>query len=94
MELQTDEKGLVSFLPVMTWGVWTVQGRTVGLAVDYYANAEDAAAQRVTRIQLHLDPAAAAQAGRSLISHADSLQAPPGPAAGPQGGPGGNVEQT
>jgi len=37
-----------------------VQGRTVGLAADYYANAEDAAAGKLTRIQLHLDPDPAA----------------------------------
>jgi hypothetical protein len=77
MELETDDKGLVSFLPVLTWGVWVVQGRTVGLAADYYANAEDAAAQKLTRIQLHLDPAPAASLGRALISHAERVQAPP-----------------
>lgn len=81
MELQTDEKGIVSFLPVVTWGAWVVQDRTVGLAVDYYASAEDAAAQTVTRIQLHLDPAAAAQVGRALIAHAERVQASGGPAS-------------
>ena len=81
MELHTDEKGIVSFLPVVTWGVWVVQDRTVGLAVDYYASAEDAAAQKTSRIQLHLDPAAAASVGRALISHADRVHLPPGPAS-------------
>ena len=81
MELQTDEKGIVSFLPVATWGAWVVQDRTVGLAVDYYASAEDAAAQNVTRIQLHLDPAAAAQMGRALISNAERVQSSGRPAS-------------
>ena len=78
MELETDEAGLVSFLPVMTWGVWVVQGRTVGLAADYYATAEDAAAQKLTRIQLHLDPEPAAALGRALISHAEQVPPQPG----------------
>jgi hypothetical protein len=73
MELETDDKGNVSFLPVLTWGVWVVQGRTVGLAADYYANAEDAAALKVTRIQLHLDPEPAATFGRALVSHAQKV---------------------
>ncbi len=80
MELETDAAGLVSFLPVMAWGVWMVQGRTVGLAADYYANAEDAAAQKLMRIQLHLDPGPAADLGRALISHAESVQASSGEA--------------
>ena len=63
MELETDENGIVTFLPLITWGVSIVQGRTVGLAVDYYASAEDAAAQRLTRLQLHLDPAPASELG-------------------------------
>jgi hypothetical protein len=78
MELETDANGNVTFLPVLTWGVWVVQGRTVGLAADYYASPEDAAAQKVTRIQLHLDPEPAAMVGRALISNADKVQAPPG----------------
>lgn len=76
MELQTDENGVVSFLPVLTWGVWTVQGRTIGLAADYFASAEDAAAQKLTRIQLHLDPAPAASLGRALISNAEQVKPP------------------
>jgi hypothetical protein len=78
MDLETDAAGNVSFLPVITWGVWVVQDRTVGLAADYYASAEDAAAGRTTRIQLHLDPAPAATLGRALISHAE-LVTPQGP---------------
>jgi hypothetical protein len=77
MELQTDEKGIVSFLPVVTWGVWVVQDKTVGLAVDYYASLEDAAAHKTTRVQLHLDPAAAAAVGHALIAHAERV--PPAP---------------
>ena len=63
MELETDATGIVTFLPMMNWGVCVVQGRTVGLAVDYYANAADAAAGKLSRIQLHLDPEPAASAG-------------------------------
>ena len=74
MELETDEKGIVSFLPVATWGVWVVQGRTIGLAADFYASAEDLAAQKVTRVQLHLDPAPAAELGRALIAHVEQVQ--------------------
>ena len=81
MELHTDEKGIVSFMPVTTWGVWVVQDQTVGLAVDYYACFDDAAAQKTTRIQLHLDPAAAAAVGRALISNAERVQSPIGPAS-------------
>jgi hypothetical protein len=77
MELETDAAGNVTFLPVLTWGVWVVQGRTVGLAADYYASAADAAAGKLTRIQLHLDPEPAATLGRALISHAEKVQAPP-----------------
>ena len=76
MELETDAAGNVTFLPVLTWGVWVVQGRTVGLAADYYASAADAAAGKLTRIQLHLDPAPAANLGRALISHAEKVQTP------------------
>jgi hypothetical protein len=74
MELETDENGNVTFLPVITWGVWVVQGRTVGLGADYYASPADAAAHKLTRIQLHLDPAPAAALGRTLISHADKVR--------------------
>jgi hypothetical protein len=78
MELETDAAGNVTFLPVLTWGVWVVQGRTVGVAADYYANAADAAAGKLTRIQLHLDPEPAATLGRALISHAEKVQTTPG----------------
>jgi hypothetical protein len=74
MELEVDENGNVTFLPVITWGVWVVQGRTVGMAVDYYASPADAAAHRLTRIQLHLDPAPAAALGRTLIAQADKVR--------------------
>jgi hypothetical protein len=73
MELEVDENANVTFLPVITWGVWVVQGRTVGLGADYYASPADAAAQKLTRIQLHLDPEPAATLGRALISHADKV---------------------
>jgi hypothetical protein len=74
MELEVDENGNVTFLPVITWGVWVVQGRTVGMAADYYASPADAAAHRLTRIQLHLDPAPAAALGRTLIAQADKVR--------------------
>ena len=74
MELETDEKGLVTFLPVITWGVFVVQGKTIGIAADYYASAEDAAAEKLTRIQMHLDPNPAASLGRALINHAARVQ--------------------
>ena len=74
MDLEVDANGNVTFLPVITWGVWVVQGRTVGLAADYYANPADAAAQKLSRIQLHLDPDPAAALGRALISHADKVR--------------------
>ena len=74
MELEVNESGNVTFLPVITWGVWVVQGRTVGLAADYYANPADAAALKLSRIQLHLDPEPAATLGRALISHADKVR--------------------
>jgi hypothetical protein len=51
-----------------------VQDKTVGLAVDYYATADDAAALKLSRIQLHLDPEPAATLGRALISHADKVR--------------------
>ncbi|HZZ87595.1 MAG TPA: hypothetical protein VFE13_04600 [Caulobacteraceae bacterium] len=73
MELETDEKGLVTFLPLVSWGVTLVQGKTVGLLIDYYANADDIAAQKVTRRQLALDRAGALALGRSLISRAEQL---------------------
>ena len=66
MELETDEKGIITFLPVMEWSVTIVQGKTVGLAFDYFASAEDAAASRLSRIQLHLDPGSAQLVGRAM----------------------------
>ena len=74
MDLEVDAHGNVTFLPAITWGVWVVQGRTVGLAADYYASPADAAAQKLSRIQLHLDPEPAAALGRSLISHAEKVR--------------------
>jgi hypothetical protein len=68
MELETDEKGIITFLPILNWSVTVVQGKTVGLALDYYASAADAAAQRTSRIQLHLDPGPAQQMGRALAN--------------------------
>jgi hypothetical protein len=80
MELETDERGIVTFLPLINWGVSLVQGATVGLALDYYASAEDAAARRLTRLQVHLDPGGAQAMARSLQTRADLLPgaAPPG----------------
>ena len=75
MDLEVDENGNVTFVPVITWGTWVVQGRTVGLAADYYASAADAAAQKLSRIQLHLDPDPAAALGRALISQAGKVRA-------------------
>ena len=66
MELETDEKGIVTFLPLRAWSVSIVQDQTVGLAVDYFASAEDAAAARTTRIQIHIDPEVARQIGRAM----------------------------
>ena len=66
MELEADARGIVTFMPIAAWFVSLVQGKTVGLAIDYYASAEDAAASRLSRIQLHLDPGPAQQLGRAL----------------------------
>jgi hypothetical protein len=66
MELETDEEGFVTFLPVISWSVTIAQGKTVGLAIDYVASAADAAASRLSRIQLHLDPASAQLMGRAM----------------------------
>jgi hypothetical protein len=68
MELETDEKGIVTFLPILNWSVTVVQGKTVGLALDYFASAADAAAGRTSRIQLHLDPGPAQQMGRAMVN--------------------------
>jgi hypothetical protein len=81
MELETDEKGIVTFLPVIGWLVTIAQGKTVGLAIDYVASAEDAAASRLSRIQLHLDPASAQQMGRAMEERGDMVLA-----ADPRGG--------
>ncbi len=74
MELETDANGIVTFVPVLEWGVFIVQEKTVGLAVDYYASPKDAAAQKLTRLQLHLDAEPAAQLARALGSRASALQ--------------------
>jgi hypothetical protein len=66
LELETDERGMVTFLPLVTWGVTTARGSTVGLAVDYYANAQDAAAKRTTRLQIHIDPATAVEFAKAM----------------------------
>jgi hypothetical protein len=71
MELETDDKGIITFLPILNWSVTVVQGKTVGLALDYYASAEDAAASRLSRIQLHLDPGPAQQLGRAMEKRGD-----------------------
>jgi hypothetical protein len=71
MELETDERGIVTFLPLITWGVTLVQGKTVGLVLDYYASAEDAAAKRPTHLQIHIDPAVAKEVGRAMQVRAD-----------------------
>jgi hypothetical protein len=82
VELETDEKGIVTFLPLITWGVSIVQGKTVGLAMDYYASAEDVAAQRLSRLQVHLDVQGAKDMGRVLQEHSDRLRASGGGAPG------------
>jgi hypothetical protein len=66
MELQSDERGIVTFLPLAAWSVSIVQDQTVGLAVDYFASAADLAAGKTTRIQLHSDPEVARQIGRAM----------------------------
>jgi hypothetical protein len=73
MELETDAKGIITFLPLKQWMVTVVQDQTVGLAIDYYADAADAAAGRVSRIQLHLDPGPAQQLGRAIAQRGDAL---------------------
>jgi hypothetical protein len=78
MDLQTNDDGVVSFLPVLNWGVFVVQDKTIGLAVDYFASAEDAAAQKMTRVQLHLEPGPAAELARALISRSNAVLERPG----------------
>jgi hypothetical protein len=75
MELETDEKGLVTFLPLINWGVTLVQETTVGLLIDYYANAEDVAAGKLTRLQLNLDAQAAQTLGESIMTRSEMLLA-------------------
>jgi hypothetical protein len=74
VELETDANGIVTFLPVATWGVFTVQDKLVGLAFDYYATAADAAALRPTHVQLHLESGAAAALADSLARHAEAVK--------------------
>jgi hypothetical protein len=87
MELQTDEQGIVTFLPLRAWSVSIVQDQTVGLAVDYFATAADAAAGRTTRIQLHIDDEVARQIGRAMELRANMLierrNKPPAPLTTP-----------
>ena len=82
MELETDENGIVTFLPIINWSATIVQGKTVGLAIDYYATSADAAAARLSRIQLHLDPGPARQLGRAIEERGEmvlgSVDAPRG----------------
>jgi hypothetical protein len=73
LELETDANGIVTFLPIINWAVTIVMDKTVGLAVDYYASAEDAAASRLSRIQLHLDPEPAQQLGRAMAQRGDMV---------------------
>ena len=73
MELETDANGVITFMPLKQWMVTVVQDKTVGLAFDYYASAADAAAGRVSRIQLHLDPAPARDLGRAIGQRGDAL---------------------
>ena len=75
VELETDEKGIVTFMPLITWGVSIVQGKTVGLAIDYYASAEDLAAQRLSRLQVHVDAQAAKDIGRVLQDRGERVLA-------------------
>jgi len=75
LELETDADGIVTFLPIINWAVTIVMGKTVGLAVDYYASAEDAAASRLSRIQLHIDPQPAQQLGGALAKRGDMVLA-------------------
>jgi hypothetical protein len=73
MELETDANGLVTWLPMAKWGVHIVDGRTVGLAFDYYASAADAAAERPTRVQLHLDADAAQILGQAIDKRGEMI---------------------
>jgi len=73
MDLETDANGLVTWLPLATWGVHIVEGRTVGLSLDYYASAADAAAQRPTRVQVHLDAASAQTLGQAMDKRGEMI---------------------
>ncbi|HEY1425336.1 MAG TPA: hypothetical protein VGF50_01575 [Caulobacteraceae bacterium] len=75
MEPEIDNNGAVTFLPMIEWGVWVVEGRTVGVGADYYASPADAAAHERPRVQLQLGPASAAALGRTLIAQADKARA-------------------
>ena len=73
MEFESDADGIITFLPLLRWGVSVVQGKTVGLAIEYYANAEDAAAERTTRLQLHLEAANAKDLARAIAARGDMI---------------------
>jgi hypothetical protein len=73
MELETDANGVITFMPLLRWGVSIVDGKLVGLAIDYYASAEAAAAQRPSRVQLHLDATAAKDMAKVLNSRGDMI---------------------
>jgi hypothetical protein len=70
MQFETDAKGIVTFFPLLEWGVSIVQGQTVGLAMDYYASAEDEAAKKVSRLQIHMAAEAARRMGEIMQSRA------------------------
>jgi hypothetical protein len=82
MELETNANGVVTFLPLTGWAVVVVMGKSVGLAIDYYASNEDAAAARTSRIQIHIDPAVAREIGRAMASRGDTLLGSAGAAPG------------
>ena len=73
MELETDANGVITFLPLKQWMVTVVQDKTVGLAIDYFASAADAAAGQVSRIQLHLDPKPAHELGLAIAQRGSAL---------------------
>jgi hypothetical protein len=78
IELEADANGVITFLPILEWSVTVVQGKTIGLAVDYYASAADAAAMKPSRVQLHLDPGPAQQLGRALAQQGERVLASSG----------------
>jgi hypothetical protein len=73
MELETDENGVVTFLPLASWLVSIVQDQTVGLAIDYFASAADASAGRTSRLQFHMAPEVAREIGRAVELRANML---------------------